>query len=81
MITTDSLDSRDREVERNAKLIEKLEIEEVRLFDDFDLRLVRIMKNMLVDFKQKFIELLKKYYESFTWSIVNMLGKTQYGLS
>ena len=35
MITIESLDLRDDEVERNPKLIES-KIEEVRLFDEFD---------------------------------------------
>ena len=51
MITTKLLDLRDKEVERNLKLIE-LEIKEVRMFDNPDPKLVRIEKNFPINFKE-----------------------------
>ena len=52
MTTTKLLDPRDKKVERNLKLANS-DIEEVRLFDDFDLRLVRIEKNFTCSFQIK----------------------------
>ena len=45
MITIDSSDFKDKEVERNLKPI-KLEIEKVRLFGELDSQLIRIRKNL-----------------------------------
>ena len=45
------------------KLDEESKIEKVKLFKDSNLKLVRIGKNLHDDFKQKLIELLKKYHE------------------
>ena len=71
MILAKFLDSRVREVKRNLEHVES-KIKEVRLFDDFDLRSVRIRKNLPIDFKRKLIELLKKHRECFAWFIANM---------
>ena len=51
MITIKSLDPGDGEVERNPKLTKELEIEEVKLFEDFNPILVRIVKILPNDFK------------------------------
>ena len=47
---TQSLDPRDGEVERNPKLAEEFEIEEIKLFDDSNPRIVKISKNLPNDF-------------------------------
>ena len=61
MISTESLDPRGDKVERNPKLSEEIEIEEVKLFGEGDDQSVRIKKkNVLEEFKQKLIALLKK---------------------
>ena len=44
IITPGFLDLRDENLERNSKLVEDSKIEEVKLFKDFDPRLVRIGK-------------------------------------
>ena len=51
MIMADSLDPRDGVVERNSKLVKELEIEEVKLFDESNLRSIRIGKNLFESFK------------------------------
>ena len=51
MITIKSLDPRDGEGERNLKLTEEFEIEEVKLFEDLVPRTMRIRKNLPSDFK------------------------------
>ena len=51
MILVKSLDLRDKEVERNLKLVEKSKIKEVRLFNSPDPRSVRIGKNLPFNFK------------------------------
>ena len=56
---------RDKEVERNPKLAKESKIKEVRLYDDFDPKSIKIKKKLPFDFKQKLIELLKKYHECF----------------
>ena len=56
MITTELLDPRSDDTERNLKPIEELGGEEVKLFGDNDHRLIRIRKNLPV-------ELLEKYHE------------------
>ena len=61
MIIVELLDLRDEEIERNLKLA-KLEIERVKLFDEFDPWLVRIGKNFPTNLKEKLIGLLKKYH-------------------
>ena len=71
IITVESLDLRDEEVERNPKPT-KSKIEEAKLFDDFDSRSIRIRKMLLIDFKEKLIKLLKKYHECFNQAITNM---------
>ena len=55
MILVDSLDPRDGEANRDLKLVEKFKIEEVKLFGEFDPKLIRIRMNFLEDFKQKLI--------------------------
>ena len=60
MILTESLELWYEEVYRNLKITKELEIKKVRLFDDSNPRLVKIRKNLPIDFKQKMIELLKK---------------------
>ena len=52
-------------MERNSKTTEGFKIEEIKLFDDSDPRIVRIGKNLPNDFKQKLVELLRKYHECF----------------
>ena len=66
MIATYFLDLRDREEERNSKPVKESEIEEVKLFGKFDPKLVKVRKNLLEGFKQKLIQILKKYHECFT---------------
>ena len=73
MIMAQSLDPRDKEVEKNPKLIKESKIEEVKLFRDANPRTIRIKKNLPNDFKQKLIKLLKKYHECFTWTIPDVL--------
>ena len=69
----ESLHPRDGEVERKPKSAKESKIEEVKLFIDFDLRTMRVRKNLPSDFKQKLIKLLKKYHECFTWTISDVL--------
>ena len=45
MISIESLDPRGDEVERNPKLSKEVEIEEVKLFGEYDDQSVRIRKN------------------------------------
>ena len=65
MITTKSLDPKDRDVERNTNLIVELKIEEVKLFRDANPKTMRVGKNLPNDFKQELIKLLKKYRKCF----------------
>ena len=51
MITIESLNPRDGDVERNPKPIIESEIEEVKLFGDTDPKIVRVGNNFLNDFK------------------------------
>ena len=51
MITIKSLNLRDKEAKRNPKLAKESEIEEIKLFDEFDPRTMRINKNLPKDFK------------------------------
>ena len=51
MIIVDSLDPRDKEGERNPKLVEESKIEEIKLFGEFNTRLVKVRKNLLEGFK------------------------------
>ena len=51
MITAKSLDLSNMEVKRNSRLINKLEIEEFKLFKDHNPRLVRIERNLHNNFK------------------------------
>ena len=53
-------------------MVEELEIEEVKLFEDLDPRLVKIKKCLPNDFKEKLIEPLKKYHECFNWIVPEM---------
>ena len=55
MIVMNSLDLRDGDAERNLKSFEELEIENVKLFKESNLRLVRIVKIFPEDLKQKLI--------------------------
>ena len=71
MIIADSLDPRDEEVERNLKLVEELKIIEVKLFSESTLGLVRVEKDLLNEFKQELIKLLK-YHDHFAWTMANM---------
>ena len=68
----EAMNLKDRDVERNLKLAEELNIEEVKLFKDYDIRPIRIGKNQPNNFKQKLIKLLKKYHECFAWIVTNM---------
>ena len=63
MITIESLDLGDEKIERNPKLTKESKIEEVKLFDETNPQSVKIEKNLLLNFKQKLIKLLKKYHE------------------
>ena len=63
MITIKSMDLRDNEVERNLKPIES-KIEEVRLFNEYDSQL-KVGKNLLAEFKEKLMGLLKTYHQCF----------------
>ena len=54
MITVESLNSKDEEIERNP-IPTKLEIEKVKLFGDLDPQLVRIRKNLPTKFKEKLV--------------------------
>ena len=74
MISIESLDPKGNKIERNPKPFEGVEIEEVKLFSEDDDQLVKIRKNLLIEFKQRLIALLKKYHECFAWSIVNILN-------
>ena len=74
MITTESLDPKDGDAERNPKSIIELEIEEVKLFRDIDPKTVRTGRNLLNDFKDELIRLLEKYHKCFAWTTVDMLG-------
>ena len=74
MISIESLDLRGDEAERNPKPSEEIEIEEVKLFGEGDDWSMRIGKNLLEEFKQKLISLLKKYHKCFAWSTADMLG-------
>ena len=56
------LDLRDGEMERNPKPA-KSKIKEVNLFGDLNPWVVRIGKILLMDFKEKLIQLLKKYHQ------------------
>ena len=51
MIMAKSLDPKDGEVERNPKLIEDPEIEEMKLFEELNPRIMRVRKNFPNDFK------------------------------
>ena len=51
MIVVDSLDPKEKEVERNLKLVKELEIKMAKLFREFHLRLVKVKKNLLNDVK------------------------------
>ena len=64
MIIVESLDLRDEEVERKSKPVE-LEIEEVRLFDKSDSQSVWVGKNLLTEFKERLMGLLKTYHQCF----------------
>ena len=66
MIIVNSIDPRNREGERNLKPTEELEIEKDKLFGESNPRSVRVKKNLPIGFKQKLIQLLKKYHECFT---------------
>ena len=46
-----TLDQRDGEAKRNPKPVEEFKIEEIKLFDEFDPRIMRIGKNLLDVFK------------------------------
>ena len=72
MITIESLDPRDEEVERNPQSMEELEIEEVKLLREANPRIMKVRKNMMSDFKCKLIMLLKIYHECFTKNIMNV---------
>ena len=66
MIKTKSLNPRDKEAERNLKPTKESKIEKIKLFDESNPRSIRIDKNLPDDFKQKLVELSKKYHECFT---------------
>ena len=51
IITTKLLHLRIDDIERNLKLAEELEVEEVKLFGDDDHRSVKIRKNLPTNFK------------------------------
>ena len=63
MITTESLDLKGDDTDRNPKLVEDSDVEEVKLLNDDDCQMVKIKKKLPVDFKQKLIKLLKKYHK------------------
>ena len=60
MIMAESLNPRDKEVEKNPILAKEFEIKEVKLFKYPHPRIIRIGKNLLNCFNQKLIKLLKK---------------------
>ena len=74
MILINSLNLRDEGAKKNLRLTKESKIEEVKLFGEFDMRLIKVRKNLLDDFKQKLVKLLRKYHECFAWIMANMLG-------
>ena len=74
MISTNSIDLRGDETERNPNPSKEIEIEEVRLFGKDDDRSVRIGKNLLPEFKENLVTLLRKYHECFAWFAADMPG-------
>ena len=62
MISTESLNLRGDEIRRNTKSSEEIEIEKIKLFGEDDNQFVKIGKNLSAIFKQRLIELLKKYH-------------------
>ena len=74
MISTEYLDPRGDERERNPKPSEEVEIEEVKQFDNHNYWSIKIEKHLPEEFKKKLVTLLKKYHECFAWSAVDMLG-------